>query len=183
MRRMEPNASSQPDNGEMTHELIEARYYAALARDMGVGVAQFDVPATIVLPEQGRAGSGFVAAYRIRQATCLRADPALTAGIEALADPSRALSFADLMGWAEQSGWEVTDGADSHVIASSALARRPLPDRATVVSLDRNEVGDHSRIAELLASCDPDDVDAAEIELDDLDPLIVGLIDHDGRLG
>jgi len=174
----------QVASNEMTHEMIETRFHAALARDMGLEIDRLDNAATLVLPEQGRAGSEYaVAAYRVRQLTALRVDPAFAIRIEGLADRERALSFEDVLAWAEQSGWGPVDGADSHLVAISALVRRPLPAGATLTSLDRDDRGDHSRIAELMASCDPDDVDAAEIELDDLDPLIVALLDQNGRLG
>ena len=168
----------------MTHEMIETRFHAAIARDMGLQVDTLDNTATLVIPEEDRAGSPYsVAAYRVRQLTALRVDPAFTARIEGLADGEQALSFEELTAWAEQSGWELVDGADSHLVAITALAHPPLPDGATLISLDRDDRRDHSRIAELMASCDPDDVDAAEIELDDLDPLIIALLDQDGRLG
>ncbi len=51
------------------------------------------------------------------------------------------------------------------------------------MAFDRAVDADVATITELIEASDPDDVDDAEIELDDLDPMIVGLVDGQGRMG
>ncbi len=180
---MTPADSPHVDSIELTHELIEARFHTALAHAMGLDLGRFDTAATIVLSEPDRVGSGYVAVCRIRQLTCVRADPALALGVEELTDPHSSLSFDDAREWAKRSGWVVVDGADHHLVTASDLAPRVPPQRASVVFLDRDDPVDHRRIAELIEACDADDLDEAEIDIEDLDPIIVALLDDQGRLG
>lgn len=180
---METEGHPEAPSAEMPIDLIEARYREAIAKDMGLSAAQLSGGGTIVLPEEGRSGSNFVAGYQIGNMMCLRSDPALADALESLVDPTAAISFEDFRAWAMANDWEIVDGADMHVVAFTAMTERHRPEGATFASLDRDQTADRSLIGELMAACDPDDVDAAEIEMDDLDPVIVGLLDDSGRLG
>ncbi len=172
----------EPSRG-MTREMIESRFVKALATTMGLERARLDKPGTVVIPEDQRAGTSYVVGYRLRQMTCLRVDPSLASEVEELADPERSLSLEELSAWAEHAGWRIVDGGDSNLVTAMELTVRPPPSGATVVALDCDNQAHRDRIAELIDQCDPDDVDAAEIEMDDLDPIIRALVDADGRLG
>ncbi|MGI9606627.1 MAG: GNAT family N-acetyltransferase [Acidimicrobiales bacterium] len=166
-----------------TADPAERRYRSSLAAGAGIQPGTFDHPATIVLPESSRAGWGFAAAYHVNRATVIRVDPDLAHMVAELAHPTHAHQTDHLQRWANDRRWNFVTGGDIHLI--DALTRLPTatPDGATPVTLDRHNPADRDLIAELASACTDDDVDAAELELDSLDPLIVALLAADGSLG
>ncbi len=163
---------------------IESRYRKATAEDMGLDVDVFEASQTLLLPEKERAGSSMVVAYHIGQLVGLRCDPALEQDLAGLleANASGDITFNKIGVWAEAAGWEYVDGGDTHLLLDG-LRPRGLPSDAELVMLSRDVDADRLKMASLLESSDPDDVDASEFEMDELDPFLLGLLDADGHLG
>lgn len=167
---------------DATLQQLADKYHAALAASMEIDVAGFSRVETVVRVEQERAGSGMAVAYHVGAPTVIRTDPALADAIDRLANPSRALSAEDFRIWAESRDWQFIDGGDQHLVSRPDLQMRSLPSGAEIRRLERENAADHRLIADLFARSDPDDVEEAEFELDDLDPFILGLIDREGDL-
>jgi len=168
---------------DLTFEQIEARYLAAIEAGAGLAAGAPARLETLVLPKDDRADSGMAVAYHVGSPTLIRTDAALAPALDELADDTAAIDSEAFQAWAVARGWELMDGADQHIAARSELRVSPLPAATRLVALDRELPGDRSLILALFDDSDPDDVDAAEFEMDDLDPHIVGLVDETGCLG
>ncbi|MCP4225663.1 MAG: GNAT family N-acetyltransferase [Actinomycetia bacterium] len=162
---------------------IRDRYFEAIAGSAGMDVARFRTTGTVVVPEPKRAGSSMAVAYQLDHLCVIRTDPGLSDAVERLASPTVTRSSEEVTGWAEDQGWLFIDGGDSHLINPDRMVVCDSPPETTSVVLDRDEPRDVDLIAELIEGCSRDDLDDAEIDLDDLDPLIVGLVDDKGRIG
>lgn len=159
---------------------IRTRYLAAIAA--ATGAASLDRVETVVVPERNRAGSGMAVAYHVGSPTRIRADPALAGALDELTSSTIAVDADAFRSWACERGWRFVDGGDLHIVSPDQLRVRALPPGAELVELDGAGADDRSRIADFLGASDYDDVDAAEFDIEDLDPHIVGLIDDRRRL-
>ena len=177
---------------ELTFEDIHCRFSQAIASAAGVPQSALRQEQTLLLPEVDRAESNMAVGYHIGAATLIRTDPSLIGALAELVNPIQAIDIAGMQGWAADNEWEFIDGADFHVLSSEQLTAPPLtatsPDAATQVAafkrvqLDRAVSADRSLVAEFLEANEPQDVEAAEFEMDDLDPHIVGALDQNGIL-
>ena len=48
--------------------------------------------------------------------------------------------------------------------------------------LDRDDADDRAALARLIDACDDDDLEEAELDLDDLDPHLLAMVDADGEI-
>ncbi len=161
---------------------IQRKHLAAIAAACGLPLERFETAQTLCVTEEARTDSGMAVAYHVGRPTIIRVDPALAEQVGALVDPTTSISSSDFASWAERRGWNVIGGGDQHLITSSDLVIKPMPEAAQLIELDRTNDADRTLISTLLDENDPDDVDEAEFDLDDLDPHILGLVDGDGRL-
>lgn len=177
---------------ELPFEDIHSRFFEAIASAAGVPRSALHQEQTLLLPEIDRAGSDMAVSYHIGAATLIRTDPSLTGALAKLVSPIQAIDIAGMQAWAANNEWEFIDGADFHVLSTEQLTAPPSTatssDAATQVTalkriqLDRDVSADRSLIAALLEANEPQDVEAAEFEMDDLDPHIVGALDQNGIL-
>ncbi len=145
-----------------------------------IDVDDFGLTRTIVRLEPDRAGSNIVVGYRVGETTIIRSEPDHGGLLESLERADEALGYETLRAWAADNGWEEFDGNHTHVLEDGQLRTAPIPSGLALVRLDAESDGDEIRA--FLASNDPDDVEAADFEPDELDPHIVGLRDGDGAL-
>ncbi|MEO1061824.1 MAG: GNAT family N-acetyltransferase [Actinomycetota bacterium] len=159
------------------------RFRRALAHELAVAPEAIDRPATVVVPEDDRAGSGLAVAYAIGQLTAIRCDPALAPALAPLSAPDRALSFEELEAWTGDRDWSVVDGNDNHVLpAGWAAPTLTVPQDGTLVDLDTSDATTQQLIADLVEATGDDDAEEAEVDLEDLDALAVALLDGDGAI-
>ena len=160
----------------------DARFRAAIAGAVGIDSGQFERAGTTVVSSEDRRDTRLASAYAIGAHVIVWCDPAVTAAVSGLASDSTALDITGMESWAAGHGAEYLGGAWSHLIEPAVLPVLRVPEGASWVHLDRERASDREMIGELIDVSDPDDADAAELELDDLDPRIIGLLDGDGRL-
>ncbi len=145
-----------------------------------IDVNDFSRTCSIVRLEPDRAGSDIIVGYRVGDTTIIRAEPDHGPLVAPLNRDDEALDYDALRAWAIEHGWEEFDGNHTHVLEDGRFVPAPTPDGLTLVRLDAETDGDEIRA--FLASNDPEDVEAADFEPDELDPYIVGLLDTDGTL-
>ncbi len=160
----------------------EARFRAAIAAAVAIDPNLFDRAGTTVVSSEDRRDSRLVSAYHIGLHVIVWCDPGVTGQVDDLASASARLDIGTMERWAADHGAEYLGGAWSHLVDPEALPVTGIPEDASRVRLDPGDTSDRALIAELIEGSDPEDADAAELELDDLDPHIVGLIDDAGRL-
>ena len=149
----------------------------------GLEPDRFDHPGTVVVPAGDREGSAMAVVYGIGRTALAWCDPAVADRVAGLADEEvtfpvdrsrrgqprhRALSSSGEHG----ATWSTEEG----------LVDPGTPAGHDLRMLDREDPADRVLIEGLVDVCGEDDADYAEIEMDDLDPLIVGLIDPSGAL-
>ncbi len=168
---------------DLTFDEIKQRYLAAIEAGARLPAGGLNNVETLVLPEADREGSAMAVAYHIGSPTLIRTDPALADALSELASPTTAIDADAFHAWSTSRGWTVMDGADQHIAAPDQLRSRLLPPTSRLVSLDRDVPADRSSMAALFDANDPEDVDSAEFDMDDLDPHIIGLVDQTDKLG
>jgi GNAT superfamily N-acetyltransferase len=114
--------------------------------------------------------------------TIVWADPGVVGTVRSLESDTAAFPVEGVRDWATDRGAEYLGGAYGHLIGRGMIAPSPVPPGTVLLEIDRDDEGHRALIRDLTAGCDADDIDAAEVEMDDLDPVIVGLIDGGGRL-
>jgi hypothetical protein len=162
---------------------IEQHYRAGLARYGGVEATLFDTPGTTITPVEERRGTSRASTYQIGVHTLVYCDPEVFDIVQLLAQPARSLPPSDLEGWATEHGFEFEGGGWIHLASASMLKPTELPEGASSTVLDRENPFDRALIRELVDAVGPVDADEADLDLDNLDPLIVALIDRHGRIG
>ena len=151
-----------------------------VAASMGLGEALLDGAGTTVVADESRAGSGQVACYQIGHHTMLPCDPAVIAVARDLVDAAACLSDDDFRAWAGERGGSILGQA---VMKTQS---RPLPElgerpgRLHVFDWARSD--DLALMQALVDASSEDDLDEAEVEMDELDDQAVGLLDDGGVL-
>ena len=153
----------------------EARYLEEFRASLGF--ERLDEPATHVLVEEDRAGSNLIVGYLVEAATIVRAAPEHAELVQPLASADRSLDFDALRAWATSIGWVDFDGGRSHVADPGDITEAPVPDAFRAVMLDANGA-DNERVVAWLRWADPNDVDEADFDLDELDERMVALVDE-----
>ena len=168
---------------ELTFDQIKQRYLAAIEAGAGLPAGGLGRVETLVLAEADREDSAMAVAYHVGCPTLIRTDPALAEELSELASPVMAINAKGFEAWSANRGWTLIDGGDQHIASRDQLRLSPLPPTARMVVLDRDVPSDRSLMAALFDASDPDDVDSAELDIDDLDPHIIGLLDPTHKLG
>lgn len=158
-------------------------YFSAIAdaAEAAVGVPLGD--GTVVAPEADRAGGGSATSYPTPRGTVIWCDPALVDTLSALLTDAAdgALDSERFASLAVDAGASVLGFGRNRVLEGPLQSPRALPGAVSVQLLDRDEAGDVALLAELAAASSDDDLDEADLDLDNLDPFYAGLIE-DGRL-
>lgn len=154
-------------------------YFAALTDDAESVLGAPMRDGTVVVPAQGRAGSKSATSYPTPSGTIVWCDPDLV-GVLAGIHTEGAISSVEFVEWALASGASLVGFGNNRVLVDSL--RRPQADVEGLVvrRLDPDDVDDRSKLAALVDASSEDDVDEADLDLDDLDPFIVGLLTADG---
>jgi len=167
---------------DTTFPTFERRFVQAIAVAAGLGSDRFDRPGTIVVPAVAREGSRMAVVYGIGRASLVWCDPAVADQVAVLGDESVTFPVEQVEEWAVTVGAEFAGGAWSHLVDDAGLVDPEMVEGHTFRLLDGEADGDRALIEGLVAVCGEDDAEYAEIDMDDLDPLLAGLIDGAGEL-
>ncbi|MGP5732949.1 GNAT family N-acetyltransferase [Arthrobacter rhombi] len=158
-----------------SRRFIEAIRMAA-SEELGHGLP----PGTTVLGSRSREGSRKAVAYPMGEPTLITCAPRLVARLGSI-DGGPALSNDAFVSAATALGGTPASWGRFRVF--EGVPSDPDLDPARVVPLDRDQERDRAIIAEFIAACTEDDLAAAELEMDHLDPSILGVQSDDGVLG
>jgi RimJ/RimL family protein N-acetyltransferase len=162
---------------------IETVYRQGLARYGGVDPGLFDRRGTTIAPVADRTGLKTASAYEIGEHTLIFCDPEVAGVVGSLASSTDSFPSDRLAGWGTEHGFTYVGAGWCHLADQSMVTDLPPPPDATPVILDRDNADDKALIAGLVEVTDPDEADEADLDLENLDPFILGLLDQDGRIG
>jgi GNAT superfamily N-acetyltransferase len=156
-----------------------ARYRSAVlstaAADLGTDVG----PGTTVVASARRRGSTLAVAYPLGDRTIVWCSPELAPRLAPIGQLG-AVSYEQFVEAASALGGSF-DGAGHHrVLTNGSLGRRIDGYRFT--TLDRDDAHDRALIGAFVAGCSEDDLDEAELAMDELAPAIAVLIDGGGSI-
>jgi GNAT superfamily N-acetyltransferase len=162
---------------------IDRHLREGLARYGRVEATLFDSPGTTIAPVEDRERTSRASAYLVGAHTIIYCDSAVADTVRLLADPARSLPPSELRGWATGHGYEFEGGGWIHLVDASMMRPPDLPEGTTPIVLDADDPDDRALIADLVDAVGPDDADEADVNLDNLDPFILALVDQQGRIG
>ncbi len=159
---------------------VRRRFLEGITRAMGCGPGVLDRVGTTVCPGEERAGTGIVLAYHVGLHTVLWCDPAFAERLKPLESDTEALSDADFRSWARDVGGAI--GGQAVMKTRGATHVELLEKPGVLHHFDWTKASDLALVRELIDDADVDDLDEAELALDELDELAVGLLDDQGRV-
>lgn len=156
-----------------------ARFRAAVVASARSTLGQ-DVPlGTTVVGSADRQGSSAAVAYPLGDRTIIWCAHDLAARLESLnkADPLTVHQFVD----AGQSLGGSVAGFGNHRVLT-AEPNTLAADGYRIVALQRDDPADRLLLAEFIDACSADDLDEAELAMDELDSAITVLVDDSGSI-
>lgn len=162
------------------HSRDPARRYVSAVLDVARRDLGRDLPpGTTVVASDNRVGSTTAVAYPLGDRTVVWCAPAIAPRLIDLNQPG-ALTDDEFVAAGELLGGSFGGRAHNRVLAAEPDAFiDPLYRPA---ELWRDDVGDRRLLAAFIASCPNDDLDEAELDIDELDPAIVVLLDRTGSI-
>ncbi len=164
-----------PPVGTSASKRFSEALRAALSQELGRELP----PGTMVVASQRREGSGTAVAYPTGGSTVVACAPRWVARLGPL-DGGPVLSNDAFVSAATALGGTPSTWGRYRVLEGVPSA--PDLEPARTVPLDRDRERDRAIIAAFMAACSEDDLAAAELELDHLDPTILGVRSDDGAL-
>jgi GNAT superfamily N-acetyltransferase len=179
-----------------------ARYLAALRESAELLLGEPVRPGTMVVVDRDRAGTGTATCYPTPGASIVWCDADVAERLSSVASSSP-LSAAEFVAAAERLGAQLVGYGHNRVLdaaprrpdadADELVVRHVTGDKAIDKAIDEaiggnvgaiEPIGEEviSMLAALIADCDPDDVDEADLDLDQLDPAITLLVASDGTI-
>jgi len=131
-------------------------------------------------PEESRRGSSIASCYTIGAHTVLFCDPDLTTQLQGFADAHPEADRGRWLTWAREQG-AVHLGSGVMRVRSTA-APQVRPPFAGVSALSAADTADVARIHAFLDGCDEDEIEDADIDRDNLDPVIRCTLDGIGAV-
>ncbi len=136
---------------------------------------------TYVCADAERVGTGRVSACRVVGSgpprTILRADPALGSALGSITSDTDPLADDAFLAWSQANGAELLGRAIMKTLATPAA-----PPQRPVLRLDWSNPEHMKLIEGFVERVDEDDLDEAEIELDNLDDHAVCVLDESGQM-
>ena len=165
----------------MTNSTYSKKIYSYWARRFNCSPEEFDHPNTKIIAEAELGEKGRAHLYTIKQMAVLRAPPELAGFFEQTERfdlRTAALDVQILQRTApERFAIEAQSRLLDHFLREESFTPRTIPDGFAVRELDG--VKDDAILRAFYAQCSAEDLDEAEIYLDEPDPLIIGLFDGD----
>ncbi len=161
----------------MSAEQIFTEGVAAL---MGADVNLLAQPGTTAVADPARLGSRRVACYRIGDHTLMPCDPDILGTVGTLGSEDASLTDDGFRSWVDEVGGSVLGQAVMKVVGPEGL--RLVDPVGDVHVFDWSRPADVASMQQFVNQSSEDDLDDAEIAMDDLDELAVGLLDANGRI-
>ena len=156
------------------------RFLRGVARHLAVGEELVARPGTTVVSDASRSGSRQVACYQLNAHAVLPCDPTVRSVTSELADGNVSLSDEDFRSWVAASGGTMLGQSVMKTQARAVPTLDDAPGRLHV--FDWTRPGDLELVRALVDASSEDDLDEAEVEMDELDEQAVGLVDAGGVL-
>ncbi len=153
-------------------------YFSSLTAAAETAVGRPVRGGTVVAPEEDRAGSGSATSYPTPSGTIVWCDPALVDSITQVLSgvTHQAIDSMQFVHRATSHGATLSGFGNNRVLIDDL--RQPEATSALEIRrLDRDSGDDCETLAEFIAAASEDDLDEADLELDNLDPFIVGVFD------
>lgn len=173
--RREPAEHMPSVDASASQRFIEA-VRAAMSVELGRGLAL----GTTVVGSRSREGSDTVVSYPLGESTAVVCAPRLVDRLRSL-NGGPVVSNEAFVVAATALG--ATPGTWGRSRVFEGVPSAPDLDPARVVALDRDRESDRALVARFIAACSKEDLDAAELKVDDLDPTILGVRSDDAALG
>ncbi len=158
------------------------RFVEELVQTAEADPAIIDRPGTTLAPTEGRAGSNVCIRYLVGEHVLLWHDPALTESLEALASEDVSLSDDAWTAAIAERGWEDAGSALMKILPAPLEADRALPGGFSLHRFDWSRPDDLALVQALIDVSTEDDLDEAELEMENLDEMAVGLVDANGAI-
>lgn len=165
------------DQGEAV--AIQRRFLEERTVDLKVDVDVLDRVGTTIAPDADRSGSRRVACYQIGAHAVLACDPGIVDDLAPLQDTDVSLTDAAFREWSLDRGAEIV--GDS-VMRTQATLLPPVAVPGQVHVLDWRKPIDVQLMQAFVDAADADDLDEAEVAMDDLDDQAVALLGSDGAI-
>lgn len=156
----------------MTHDSGPAAdlFRQDLLDTMGLPHTTLEVPGVSLVEREARAETGIATCYRLGERAVLWCDAAVSQQLTPLVSRS-GLTPEEFVTWGAERGHEYVGSGVMRVLPTGQTAQtvdgQPAPAAFDAESRDHRE-----QIQAFIATCEPDDVDEADIEMDNLDPVI-----------
>lgn len=135
--------------------------------------------ATTVVASADREGSTSAVAYPLGDRTVIWCAPAVAPRLESLNGPG-ALTADEFLAVAAELGGTFVGMGRCRVLNTAPEA--PSREGYDLIGLDRDNEADRQLLAAFIAACSKDDLDEAELDMDELDPAIVVAVAPDGSI-
>lgn len=158
------------------------RFLDAVATMMGPGGVLLGRPGTAVVPDPDRSHRR-VACYRFMDGqSVLWCDPELENELAPMADPATSLTEDDFHAWGAERGAEVLGRSLMKTLGDpstiEAQAASPVGDGLSLRRLDWGDEADRAAMQVFIDACPDDDLEEAEVAMDDLDDLALAVTMH-----
>jgi hypothetical protein len=164
-------ASASTDPVRRLLDAVSAKASGSLGRALPAG--------TTVVPSTDREGSTSVVAYPLGDRTVIWCAPALAPQLKSLNGPD-ALTADEYLAAAAELGGAFVGMGRCRVLNTEP--KTPSHEGYDLIELDRDNEADRQLLAAFIAACPKDDLDEAELDIDDLDPAIVVAVAPDGSI-
>jgi len=150
---------------------------------MGCDPAVLHEPGVTVKGSERRAENRVTAGYAVGNHFIVTCDPAAESMLSsAIAEATMEPTLEAWAKVAEAQSGESLGGGRMQLFPGDSFPQEPLADGYTLRTLDRSNDDDVALITRLVERSDEDDLDEAEIELDNLDAIIEVVVDADGEI-
>jgi GNAT superfamily N-acetyltransferase len=152
-------------------ELLHA-VYSYWASNFGCDLDLFDTPGTTIVSRDSLRGEGMIYSYQMKRRSVLRVDPVLVPRIEQLVaelGPSTALAPDDFRAFFGEARVDVEDIYPHFYLDPTGFT--PVPEREEV-RFRRLAQSEYSRLDAFFGACSEQDLENADIWLDEPDPVV-----------
>jgi len=156
------------------------RFQKALMANGGLAGSLVTEAGVSLGPEEDRRGSAIASCYSLGAHTVIFCDPDLMPQLQSFVDAHPAADRATWLAWAVGEGASHLGSGVMRVRETGQSADQPA--NSSVAALSANEPADVARIHAFLDVCDEDDIDEADIDRDNLDPVIHCAIGQDNEV-
>lgn len=155
------------------------RFAEGIVESAGVDPSVLDRAGTTLVPDEERAGTRVCLHYQLGQHVIIWFDPALGDHLDSMASDDAALDVDEFVATTTGFGWEALGQGIMRTLDERVDGPVDLPDGFTLERLDWANDAHTAAMQALVDVSAEDDLDEAEVEMDDLDDLAFAVVDGD----